>query len=167
MSLALAVLFEGVLDCDGLVHEELPVHGLDGCISRFKVGVGHESVAFRLSRLCVARDLMGLVSKGVREKTPRGTSVPCGGWAESSAYLGGRRHHTKRAERVVKQPFIDVLVQRSDEQIRTHVELLLIRGGLRYDRKTYERLSRVPREGAYGDLSRTLLTRMGLPHNFI
>jgi hypothetical protein len=29
-------------------------------------------------------------------------------------------------------------------------------------------LSRVPREvAADGDLSRTLLTRMGLPHNFI
>ena len=33
VTLALSVLFEGVLDCDGLVHEELPVHGLDGRIS--------------------------------------------------------------------------------------------------------------------------------------
>ena len=167
VTLALSVLFEGVLDCDGLVHEELPVHGLDGRISRFKVGVGHESVALRLSRLCVARDLNGWVSKGVRDEYHEVRACRAVVGRKSSAYLGGRRHHTERAERVVKQPFIDVLIQRSDKQIRTHVELLLIRGGLRYGRTKYERLSRVPHEGARGDLSRTLLTRMGLPHNFI
>ena len=86
---------------------------------------------------------------------------------KSSTYLRGRRHHAKRAERVVKQPFIDVLIQRSYKKIRTHVELLLIRGGLRCDRQRNELLSRVPRKAAHGDLSRTLLTRMGLPHNFI
>jgi hypothetical protein len=72
VTLALSVLFEGVLDRDGLVHEELTVHGLDGRISRFEVGVGDESVTLRLSRLRVARDLIGGVSNGVREDNPRG-----------------------------------------------------------------------------------------------
>ena len=63
MTLALAVLFERVLDRDGLVHEELPFHGLDSRVGRFEVGVGYESVTLRLSRLCVAGDLIGRVSK--------------------------------------------------------------------------------------------------------
>ena len=132
MTFTLPVLFEGVLDCDGLVHEELPVHGLDSRISRFEVGVGHEPVTLRLSRLCVARNLIGGVSKGVREDT----AWWLGG--KSSEYLSGRRHHTKRTECVVKQPLIDVFVQRSDKEVRTHVELLLIRGGLHYGRQEYE-----------------------------
>jgi hypothetical protein len=59
VALALAVLFEGVLDRDGLVHEELAVHGLDRGVGRFEVRVGHEAIALRLPRLRVARDLMG------------------------------------------------------------------------------------------------------------
>jgi hypothetical protein len=29
MTLTLPILFEGKLNCDGLIHEELPVHGLN------------------------------------------------------------------------------------------------------------------------------------------
>ena len=43
---ALAVLFEGVLDGDGFVHEELAVHGFDGGVGGFKVGVGDEPIPF-------------------------------------------------------------------------------------------------------------------------
>jgi hypothetical protein len=32
VSFPLAVLFEGVLHGDGFIHEELTVHGFDGCI---------------------------------------------------------------------------------------------------------------------------------------
>jgi len=62
VTLALSVLFEGVLDRDGLVHEELPIHGLDSRIGGFKVRVGHETVTLRLSRLGIACNLIvGLV----------------------------------------------------------------------------------------------------------
>jgi len=43
VTLALSVISEGILDCDGLIHEEL-VHGLDGHIGGFEVGIGHEPI---------------------------------------------------------------------------------------------------------------------------
>ena len=90
---------------------------------------------------------------------------------ESSAYLCGRRHHTKRAGRVVKQPLIDVLIQRSDKKKGSHPRRVAScprRPTLRQAKVRANELSRVPREGAAdGDLSRTLSTHMGLPHNFI
>jgi hypothetical protein len=47
VTLALSVLFERVLDRDGLVHEELPIHRLDGRVGGFEVRVGHEPVTLR------------------------------------------------------------------------------------------------------------------------
>lgn len=44
--LALAVLFERVLDRDRLVHEVLPVHRLDRGVRRLEVCVGNEAVSF-------------------------------------------------------------------------------------------------------------------------
>lgn len=46
MSFAFSVLFECVLNYDGFIHEELAVHGLNGCIGGFEICIGHESVAF-------------------------------------------------------------------------------------------------------------------------
>lgn len=46
MAFALAVLFESVLNGDSLVHEELAIHGFDGCIRRFEVCVRHKPIAF-------------------------------------------------------------------------------------------------------------------------
>jgi hypothetical protein len=46
VAFALAVLFECVLDGDGFVHEELAVHGFDGCVGGFEIGVGYEAVPF-------------------------------------------------------------------------------------------------------------------------
>lgn len=45
VSFALAVLLECVLDCDGLVHQELAIHRLHRRVGRFKVCVGDETVA--------------------------------------------------------------------------------------------------------------------------
>ena len=82
-------------------------------------------------------------------------------------HLCSRRHHPERAERVVKQPFVDILIKGTYEKVRAHVELLLIRGGLRYDRPEKVRsFSQAPCQG-WGDLSRTLLTLIGFPHNLI
>jgi hypothetical protein len=78
VALALAVLFEGILDRDGLVHEELPVHGLDGRVGGFKVRVGHETITLRLACLRIARNLIGRVSK-VYVKMPM-RLVPHGTW---------------------------------------------------------------------------------------
>ena len=46
VAFAFAVFLEGVLDGDGFVHEELTVHGFDGGVGGFEVGVGDEAVAF-------------------------------------------------------------------------------------------------------------------------
>jgi hypothetical protein len=42
--LTLPILFEGKLDRDGLIHEELAIHGLNSRIGGFEVRVGYESV---------------------------------------------------------------------------------------------------------------------------
>ena len=60
--LALAVLLECVLDGDGLVHEELAVHGLDRGVRGFEVGEGDEAVALGGAGAGVAGDL----EKGLR-----------------------------------------------------------------------------------------------------
>jgi hypothetical protein len=57
VSFAFAVLFEGILYCNRLVHEKLTVHGLDCGVRRFEVGIGDEAVALGLAGLWVARDL--------------------------------------------------------------------------------------------------------------
>lgn len=57
MALAFSILLEGVLDGDGLVHEELAVHSFDCRVGRLEVGVGDEAVGFGLSSLGVARNL--------------------------------------------------------------------------------------------------------------
>ena len=44
MPFTLPILFEGELDRDGLIHEELAIHGLNSGIGGFEVRVGHESV---------------------------------------------------------------------------------------------------------------------------
>ena len=80
-----------------------------------------------------------------------------------STHLCSRRHHSKCTEGVIKQPLIDVFVQRPYEEIRAHVKLLLIRRGL-HSAETME-FERNPRMG--GNLLRTLLTLIGFPHNFI
>jgi hypothetical protein len=70
MTLALSILFEGVLDRDWLVHEELRVHGFDSRVCGFEVRVGHEPVTFRLPRLWIACNLIGYrVSEVVGEAT--------------------------------------------------------------------------------------------------
>lgn len=46
MSFALTILLEGILDGDGLIHEELAVHRFNGGVRRLEVGVGNEAVTF-------------------------------------------------------------------------------------------------------------------------
>jgi hypothetical protein len=46
MSFAFAILFKSVLNTDGFIHEELAVHGFDGCIRGFEVRVSNETVTF-------------------------------------------------------------------------------------------------------------------------
>jgi hypothetical protein len=46
MAFTFAILFEGVLDGDGFIHEELSIHRFDCCIRRFEVGIGDKAVAF-------------------------------------------------------------------------------------------------------------------------
>ena len=58
MTFAFAIFLERILDCHSFVHEELAVHGLDSGVGGFKIGVGDETVALRLARLWVARDLL-------------------------------------------------------------------------------------------------------------
>ncbi len=53
-----------------------------------------------------------------------------------------RRHHTKSAEGVVQQSFIDVLVQISNEQIGPDVKLLLIRRCLVSEKHSIVRMTR-------------------------
>lgn len=45
MAFALSILFEGILNRDALVHEELVVHSLDGGIRGLEVGVRDKPVA--------------------------------------------------------------------------------------------------------------------------
>lgn len=78
VTLALAIFFESELDRYRLVHEELPVHGLDGRVGGFKVRVGHETITLRLACLRIARNLIGRVSK-VYVKMPM-RLVPHGTW---------------------------------------------------------------------------------------
>jgi hypothetical protein len=60
-------------------------------------------------------------------------------WGGNTAtYLGRGRHHAERAECVIKQPFIHIFVQGAYEEIRAHVELLLVRRGLHDSAETME-----------------------------
>lgn len=45
VTLSLAILLEGILDGDLLVHEVLAVHVCDGVVGCFEGGEGNESVA--------------------------------------------------------------------------------------------------------------------------
>lgn len=82
MAFAFAVLFEGVLDVDGFVHQVLAVHGLDRLVGRFERVVRDEAVAERLTRREVALDLgVQLKSISVLRNTgsirPRRTFAVC------------------------------------------------------------------------------------------
>ena len=44
-----------------------------------------------------------------------------------TTYLGRSCHRSERAERVIKQAFVHVLVEVSNEEVCTHVELLFVR----------------------------------------
>lgn len=57
MPFTLAILFESVLNVDGLVHQVLAVHGLNRLIGRFERVVRDEAIAHRLPRIEVALDL--------------------------------------------------------------------------------------------------------------
>jgi hypothetical protein len=59
VTLTLSIFFESKLDRYRLVHEELPVHGLNSRICGFEVRVGHKSVTLRQTCLRIARDLIG------------------------------------------------------------------------------------------------------------
>lgn len=47
VSFSLSIFLERVLDCDGLVHEELAVHGFDGRVRGFEIRVCDETISFR------------------------------------------------------------------------------------------------------------------------
>ena len=98
--LALGVLLEGVGDCDGPVAEILAVHGLDGCVRGVKAGKVDEGVALGVARVGVAHDLGGL------EDDPKG------------------------AEGVVQQLLVDLWIQITDEDVCTHVQVLVVGRGL-------------------------------------
>jgi hypothetical protein len=101
------------------------------------------------------------------------------------AYLGRCRHYAERAKCIVQQPFVDVLVQTSDEEVGANVQLLFIRGCLiwkpncvstrlgdadRYGKREWangDAWARARKDTMLRSLRRTLLTRMGFPHNFI
>ena len=47
-----------------------------------------------------------------------------------TTYLGCGGHHAERAERIVQQTFVHILVKVSNEQVCAHVQLLLVGGSL-------------------------------------
>jgi hypothetical protein len=98
VSLALAILFIGILDCDLLGHDVLIVHTGDGCIRGLKVAVGDETIAFRGSSDFVARNLWRIHK-----------------WSET-------------AECVVQGLFVDAWVEITNEQLCTNLNVLLLIG---------------------------------------
>lgn len=45
-------------------------------------------------------------------------------------HLGRCSHHPKCTERIVQQPLVHILVQISDEEVRTNIQLFFIRRSL-------------------------------------
>lgn len=99
VALTLAVLLEGVADGDGSVAEVLPVHGLDGGVGSLETGVVDERETLRVASFRIALD------------------------------FGGGQDDSEGGECVVEQFLVDFGIEVADENVGTHIEVLLVRGG--------------------------------------
>lgn len=99
MPLPLGVLLEGVGHGDGPVTQVLTVHRLDGCVRRVEAGEVDEGVTLGVPRVGVSHD------------------------------LGGLQDDAERAERVVQELLVDLGVQVPDEDVRSHVQVLVVSRG--------------------------------------
>lgn len=96
MSLSFGILLEGVGHRDRPVTEVLAVHGFNGGVGRIKAGKVDESVTLGVAGVWVAHDLWRL------------------------------EDHAKGTECVVEQFLIDLWVQITDEDVRTHIQVFIV-----------------------------------------
>lgn len=96
VSFSLGILFERVRNGNRSIAEVLSVHGIHGRVRRLEAGKVDESKALRIARLRITHNLWRL------------------------------QNHSERRERVVQQLLVHFRVQISDEDVRTHVQILLM-----------------------------------------
>lgn len=96
VSFALGILLERVRNGNRSIAEVLSVHGIHGRVRRLEAGKVDERKALGIARLRIAHNLRRL------------------------------QNHAERRERVVQQLLVHLRVQISDEDVRTHVQVLLM-----------------------------------------
>lgn len=100
VSLSFRILFEGVRHRDGPVAEVLAVHGLDGGVGCVEAGEIDEGVTLGVAGVWVSHDLRRL------------------------------EDHAEGTERVVEQFLVDLRVEVTDEDVRSHVQVFVVCRGL-------------------------------------
>lgn len=96
MSFALRILLEGVRNRDWSVAEILAIHGVHCCVGGLETGKVHKGEPLRVARLRVTHNLRSL------------------------------QDNTEGRERIVQKFLIDLRVQVTDENVRSHVQVLLV-----------------------------------------
>lgn len=97
---AFRILLERVRNRYGAIAKVLSVHGIHGRIRRFEAGEVYESKSLRVARLRIAHNLWRL------------------------------QDHSEGGERVVQQLLVHLQIQVADENVRPHIQALLVGGSL-------------------------------------
>jgi len=98
--LTLGVLLKGVRDRNGFVAQVLPIHSLDGSVRRVETGVVDECKSLRIACFWV------------------------------SLNFGRGQDHPEGRECVVEKFFVHFWIEIADEDVCSHVEVLLVSGRL-------------------------------------